>query len=289
MPNDLIHRFIFDGTDVRGEFVQLQQSVSDIVDSHDYPEPVAMLMGELLTAAVLLNGTIKLQGRLILQIRSEAQLPLAMVEINHEQKLRGIARLNDAIEDYSSEFNELVGGGTLVVTVDPEEGERYQSLVLLQGKHLAESLEIYFAQSEQLGTRLMLAAKDNAAAGLLLQQLPVQETPDPKRRAQQWEHLTILGNTATADEMLSLDITTLLNRLYVEETVRLLDERPVSFECSCSAARTAESLITLAAQQLDYLFAEDETIDVNCEFCGTTYTFTRASLSQTAKGNGAIH
>ncbi len=289
MPADINQRFLFDGTDVRGELVHLSKAFVDMTAEHGYPAPVKRLLGEMLVAVVLLSGTIKYRGRLILQVRSQGQIPLAMVETSNDGKIRGIARLNPEVSDFDEDFHALLRDGTLVMTVEPEGGERYQSIVPLLADNFAACIEAYFAQSEQLGTRLSLAVSEHQAAGLLLQQLPPQLVTDVTERDKQWQHLVILGQTVTAEELLHLDSESLLGRLYVKDPVRLVDQRQVIFECSCSAARAARSIAELGTEQLDYLFEEDDVITVDCEFCRATYDFSRESLSELVRGDQTSH
>jgi molecular chaperone Hsp33 len=289
MPADINQRFLFDGTDVRGELVHVNQAYRDMTAAHGYPAPVRNLLGEMLVAVVLLSGTIKYRGRLILQVRSQGQVPLAMVETSNEGKVRGIARLSPDVTDFNEDFHTLLQDGTLVMTVEPEGGERYQSIVPLLADTFAGCIEAYFAQSEQLGTRLSLAVSEDQAAGILLQQLPPQLITDQAERENQWQHLAILGQSVTAEELLNLNSEALLGRLYVQDPVRLVDQRQVMFECSCSAARAARSIAELGSEQLDYLFEEDDVITVDCEFCLAKYEFTRESLSELVRGDEPSH
>ena len=140
MTINFSQRFIFDAADIRGDFVQLGSTFQEILAINQYPEAVAQQLGEFLVASVLLSSTIKFEGRLILQIKSEGQIPLLMVETTHDRKIRGIVRLREDVQDYSSSFRELFRDGSLAVTIEPDKGERYQSLVPLTGDNLAGCL-----------------------------------------------------------------------------------------------------------------------------------------------------
>ena len=142
--------------------------------------------------------------------------------------------------------------------------------------------------SRCLSIRSSLAVSEDSAAGMLLQQLPPQLVTDPTSRERQWEHLVILGQTVTEEELLSVETETLLKRLYLEDPVRLVDDRAIAFECSCSALRTARSIIELGTEQLEYLFAEDELIFVDCEFCLSRYEYSRETLSELVR-SGELH
>ena len=181
---DRSRRFLFDDADIRGESVCLERAYQEILAVHQYAPGVSRLLGELMAAAVLLSGNLKFEGKLILQVRSEGQIPLLMVECNQHLQIRAIAR--GAQEATAERFDQLVTSGQLAITVDPDRGQRYQGIVPLVEDSLAHSLDAYFTHSEQLGTRLWLAADGERAAGLLLQQLPAEEVTAEDERAGQW-------------------------------------------------------------------------------------------------------
>ena len=205
MPADRAQRFLFDATDIRGECVHLKDAWSEVLAANPTVPGAHSLLGEFVAASLLLAATIKFEGRLILQVRSEGEVPLLMAEASHDKKVRAIVRVADGVERLSGDFATVFSGGTLAVTIENQQGERYQSLVALVGDSLAASLEGYFDQSEQLQTRISLAANDDVAAGMLLQQLPRQLVTDEKQREIQWEHITILGDSLSREELLTLD------------------------------------------------------------------------------------
>ncbi len=276
-PPDLATRFLFEDADIRGETVRLGQACRDITSIHAYPPGVSRQLGEFLAAAVLLSANLKFRGKLILQVRGGGQVPLLMAECSSDLAIRGLAR--GAAKATAEDFRQLLGDGQLAITVDPERGERYQGIVALDGVSLADSLEAYFRQSEQLGSRLWLASDGASAAGLLLQQLPEQVTTDAPRRQQQWEHACALAGTLRPDELLGLSTRDLLFRLYHEEAVRLFEPRPVAFRCSCSRERTLAALRSLPAAELDELLRELGGITMDCEFCHQQYRFGREDLA----------
>ena len=274
---DTTQRFLFENVDVRGELVALDTSYREVLAKHDYPEPVRELLGEMLAAAVLLSTTIKFDGLLILQASSSGPISTLMVECASDQAVRGIARYSEAITGTS--LADLMPDGILAITVDPEEGQRYQGIVALDGSTLAESLNGYFQNSEQLPTRFRLQADGRTARGLLLQALPADRQRDAEHRAATWEHLNILADTLSAEELLSLDNQTVLHRLFHEEDVRLFDPRAARFECSCSAERSGNALISLGHDDALALLAEQNgEIEIDCQFCNTRYLFDRARL-----------
>lgn len=270
-------RFLFEEADIRGETVHLDSAYREIVEAHEYAPAVRQLLGEFLAAAVLLSTTLKFEGKLVLQVRSDGQVPLLMAECNSALEVRAIAQ--GAEQASSSEFEQLLGNGQLAITIEPLNGQRYQGIVPLSGGCLAHTLDAYFEQSEQLKTRFWLAADNNRAAGLLIQQLPSQVTPDPTEREQQWEHTCTLAATVQDDELLDIDTPVLLHRLYHEEALRLFEARPVAFRCSCSRERTYNALSTLAPTEIEELLEELGSITMDCEFCNQQYRFDRGDLT----------
>ncbi|QFU76961.1 Hsp33 family molecular chaperone HslO [Halioglobus maricola] len=272
---DRAQRFLFEETDIRGEIVQLDATYRDILTVHQYPPGVARLLGEFMAAAVLLATTLKFEGKLVLQARSEGQIPLLMAECNSLLQVRGIAR--GAQEATADNFEQLLGGGQLAITIDPDSGQRYQGIVPLQGS-LAASLEMYFEQSEQLGTRFWLSANEQSAAGMLLQQLPTQLVPDPAERQAHWEHATTLAATLRDEELLGLAAPEIAHRLYHEDPLRLFEALPVSFKCTCSRERTLAALSSIQTADIEELLAELGSITMDCEFCNQQYQFVREDL-----------
>ncbi len=287
LDSDYTQRFLFDDTDVRGEWVGLERSYVEVLAKHPYPEPVAQLLGELLAAAALLVGTLKFDGLLVLQARSAGAVPLLMVECSSEREVRGIARYHEEQLTPGATLAELMPEGVLAMTIDPANGQRYQGIVALDGIDLADSLSNYFASSEQLPTRFWLNADGRRACGLLLQQLPADRIRDGEAREASWQHLRTLADTLTAEELLGLNTETLLHRLYHEEQVRLFDPRPIRFHCSCSRERSAKALISLGQHDAEQLLGEQGgSVTIDCQFCNQKYRFDAADVTQLFAGAG---
>ncbi|MBP8883011.1 MAG: Hsp33 family molecular chaperone HslO [Pseudomonas sp.] len=288
--NDFSQRFLFDDTDVRGEMVALRESYAHVLAKHAYPQAVAQLLGEMMAAAALLVGTLKFDGLLVLQARAEGPLSLLMVECSSARELRGIARY-DAERigaDVDADLQSLMPNGVLAITIDPTRGQRYQGIVDLDGVDLAECLSNYFASSEQLPTRFWLKADGQRARGLLLQQLPPHHQTEAEERAESWNHVLTLADTLTAEELLGLDNPTLLHRLYHEENVRLFDEQPLQFRCSCSRERSASALASLGQGDAELLLAEQGgSVVIDCQFCNERYAFDAADIAQLFAGAGS--
>ena len=285
--NDCTQRFIFDDSDVRGEMVALERSYAEVLAKHPYPEPVAQLLGEFMAAAALLVGTLKFDGLLILQARSEGPVPMLMIECSSEREIRGLARYHGEQIAPDATLVDLMPNGVLALTVDPTHGKRYQGIVDLDGATLAECFTNYFVMSQQTNTRFWLYADGRRARGLLLQQLPADRIRDPEERDVNWEHLTALAGTLNADELLGLDNETVLHRLYHEEAVRLFDSLPLRFRCSCSRERSGNALVSLGLEDAQQLVVEHGgAVEIDCQFCNERYLFDAADVAQLFAGAG---
>ena len=288
LDSDYTQRFLFDDTDVRGEWVGLERSYAEVLAKHAYPEPVAQLLGELLAAAALLVGTLKFDGLLVLQARSSGAVPLLMVECSSDRQVRGIARYHAEQIEPGATLGELMPDGMLALTMDPARGQRYQGIVGLEGVNLAACLSAYFASSEQLPTRFWLYADGRRACGLLLQQLPADRIHDAEEREASWQHLVTLADTLTAEELLALDTTTVLHRLYHEEQVRLFEPKAIHFQCSCSRERSGNALISLGQEDAEELAREQGgAVTIDCQFCNQQYRFDAADIAQLFAGAGS--
>ena len=280
MLTDHLQRFLFDGTDVRGERVSLEQTWRQVQDRHHYPDAVAMRLGELLSAAALLTATLKLDGIMTIEVRGAGPVTLLMAESSPgngelEQQLRGIARWDEeAALSQDMTLAELLGQGQIVITLDPRNGKRYQGIVALEHETLAGCLEHYFMQSEQLPTRLWLASDRTRSAGLLLQQLPQSDSQD----ADAWPRLSLLADTVTSEELLTLNAESLLYRLFNEEQTRVFTPVPVAFGCTCSRERFAHALSRIDPEELRSIIEAQGQVETHCHFCNTHYAFTAADV-----------
>ncbi len=275
---DFKQRFLFPDTDIRGELVRLEDSLEAILGSHDYPLAVQGLVGEAVAAVALLAGTLKFSGRLSLQAQGRGPVSLLLAECTHDGQLRALAR-HDGELDTAANIGALIGDGTMVITITPDQGRQYQGIVPLEGDTLAQCLEGYFQQSEQLPTRLWLAAGNGRAAGLMLQRLPDQVASRDGNR-QQWEHLEALAGTLKMEELLDLPAETVLRRLFHETPPRLPEPQPLRFGCTCSRERTESALLSLGADELKTLLEEDGEATLTCDFCLSQEHFDAVDLAE---------
>ena len=276
--HDQLHRYLFEQFAVRGELVTVSETWKQIPENHNYPLPVKTLLGELLVATSLLTATLKFAGDITVQLQGDGPMSLAVINGNNQQQMRGVARVQGDVPE-NADLKTLVGNGYLVITISPEEGERYQGVVGLEGDTLAACLEDYFMRSEQLPTRLFIRTGEvdgqPAAGGMLLQVLPAQDA-----QTNDFEHLATLTETIKAEELFNLSATDVLWRLYHEEEVTVYDPQAVEFKCTCSRERCAGALKTLPDEEIDSIMAEDGEIDMHCDYCGTHYVFNSMDIAE---------
>lgn len=269
---DTLHRFLLERSGVRGVVVRLEQAWRQIRGDGHYPEGVASLLGEASAAAALLTGHAKVEGRLSLQIKGEAPLRTLFAECTRDGTLRGIAHWREPLPARLSP-RQFGDGALLAVTIENAargggEPQRYQGLVGLDADSLSQALEQYFERSEQLPTRLLLAADGGVACGIMLQLLPGQEDGgDGFHRA------GVLLATMGGDELLGLPPETALHRLFHEEGVRMLAEQPLRFGCSCSRERVEGMLRALGPDEARAAVMDGGYAEVRCEFCNRGYRF----------------
>ena len=287
---DTLQKFLFQDAPVRGELVEISDTWLQIQARHDYPKAVSTLLGEMVSAAALLSANLKFNGALIMQIHGDGPVRLLVVECDSDLQLRATAKLaSDAVIPDDASLTQLVnagGNGRFVITLDPKDklpGQQpYQGIVPLDGESMASVIENYMLRSEQLDTKLWLAADENVARGLLLQKLPNEGgTGTPvENEAEAWNHIVMLGSTVRRDELLSTDIETMLRRLFWEETIRVFDARHPSFHCSCSREKVGSMLKMLGRAEVESALADLGTLAINCDFCGQYYGFDKVDCAQ---------
>jgi molecular chaperone Hsp33 len=303
-----LHKFIFDGLPVRGMLVRLTDSWQEILKRRQaaggYPVEVMHLLGEMAAAGALMQSSISFDGALILQIFGDGPVKLAVAEVQPDLSLRATATVTGSVEAGSS-LSQLVNvnnEGRCAITLDPKDkhpGQQpYQGVVPLFGnrhekiENLGEVLEHYMLQSEQLDTRLILAADGNVAAGLLIQRLPVkgqgnlqgqlghEVNEDQIGINEDYKRIAMLAGTLKREELLTLDVDTILRRLFWQEPLTRFEPLNPSFGCSCSRERVGNMLRSLGTAEIESIIAERGKVDVACEFCGAQYAFDPVDAAQ---------
>ncbi|MGL6315335.1 Hsp33 family molecular chaperone HslO [Vibrio sp. WXL103] len=290
MANNVLNRYLFEDLSVRGELVQLDDAYQQIITSKEYPAALQKLLGELLVSTTLLTATLKFEGSITIQLQGDGPVSLAVINGDHDQKVRGVARWEGDIAPDAT-LHEMMGKGYLVITIDPKQGERYQGVVGLEGDNLTQVIENYFANSEQLKTRLWIRTGEMDgkphAAGMLIQVMPDGTgTPDD------FEHLEQLTDTIKDEELFTLEAQELLYRLYNQEQVRLFEPQPVEFFCGCSRERSGAAIVTLDRAEVDDILATEGSIALHCDYCGTNYAFDSSQVAELfahASGNKTLH
>jgi molecular chaperone Hsp33 len=305
-----LHRFLFDGLPVRGSIVRLTDAWTEILQRRrrsaggEWQQPVIELVGEMAAAGVLMQSNIKFNGALVLQIFGDGPVKVAVAEVQHDLSLRATAKVVGPV-DADARLADMVNvsnKGRCAITLDPREKlpgqQAYQGMVPLYGDHheklgrIGDVLEHYMLQSEQLDTKLILAADEKVAAGLLIQRLPVageknlagsfvsQENEDEIGRNEDYNRIATLAASLTRQELLELDVDTVLRRLFWEEKLMQFPPQRPNFACTCSRERVASMIRGLGREEADSIVAEQGEIDVACDFCGQQYRFDAVDAAQ---------
>jgi molecular chaperone Hsp33 len=284
---DRLLKFLFAGAPVRGGLVRVESAWRQMVELHDYPPVVTRLLGEMVAAATLLATNIKFNGALVMQVHGDGPVRLLVVECQPDLALRATAKLGEGEIPADATLQQLInrsGQGRCAITLDPRDplpGQQpYQGIVPLDGDSMAAILQNYMRQSEQLDTRLVLAADDHVAAGLLLQRLPDHGGRAEPLDADAWDRAVTLGATLTPQELLALPPETLLRRLYNQETLQLQATLTPRFACSCSRERIGRMLRSLGREEVDSIIDEMKEVTVTCDFCNRRYVFDAVDVAQ---------
>ncbi len=268
---DKLQAFIFQDMDIRGQITTLAASQSEILAQHHYPPSVALVFSEFLAAVSLLGATLKYSGRVILQAKGRGPVTTIMAECSSDGGLRGIVHGDLESCDNLVGLASLVGSATLAITIEPDKGERYQGIVPLEGEQLSQCLEYYFEKSEQLPTKIKLAASANGVSGILVQQMP--DTQDREKVALDWLNISALLATLLPDEQLCRSHNDQLYLLFHEHLLRLFEPVSLRFRCTCSRPRTERALRALGRQEVASMCLEMGVVEVTCQFCNAQYRF----------------
>ena len=286
---DTLQKFMFENSLVRGELIEISDAWQQVQSRRTYPAVVSAILGEMMAAASLLSANLKFDGTIIMQIHGDGPVQLLVAECDATLRLRAPAKLREDAEiSEQAGLQELVnanGEGRFAITLDPTDKQpgqqAYQGIVALEGESVATVIENYMMRSEQLDTRLWLAADDKVARGLLLQKLPDDGGKiTPLADADVWNRTVTLASTLNQQELLGTDIMTLLQRLYWEETVRVFDPRHPTFHCGCSRKKVGNMLKMLGREEIDSALADLGKLDINCDFCGQDYLFDPVDCKQ---------
>jgi molecular chaperone Hsp33 len=296
---DCLHRFVFEHYPIRGHLVHLDAAWQALIEHREYPATIRNILGEAVAASLLLAGTIKFDGVLSLQLQGDGPVHLLLAQCTSGLGVRGLARYQEgaqaggaadaaaaAAARGGAAAMSLIGSGNLTVTLETDDGaQRYQGIVPLSGVRLADSLQVYFENSEQLPTRLWLYADGAGVSGMLLQRLPAEggagatfERPLDVEDA--WRRVQLIADTLTPEELRTLGDAEILHRLFNEDDVRLFEPSPVYFRCRCSRERVAGMLQGLGEGETRSVLEERGEVEVRCDFCNRAYVFDAVDVAQ---------
>ncbi len=294
---DSLHRFLFEHYPIRGHIVHLDAAWRALLEHRDYPASVRKALGEAVAASVLLAATLKFEGTLSLQLQGDGPMHLLLAQCSNELGVRAVARYRETpeIADPDADLLALSGAGKLLVTLENDDlSQRYQGIVSLEGRGLADSLQGYFENSEQLPTRLWLHADDNGVSGMLLQRLsddsvvsrggPGLESEVRPDFDDAWHRVQLLADTLRPEELRELSDRQILQRLFAEDDVRIFESSPVYFRCRCSRDRVVGMLRGVGADEIRSVLAERGSVEVRCDFCNRAYQFDRVDVEQIFSG-----
>jgi molecular chaperone Hsp33 len=286
---DCLHRFMFEQYPIRGHLVHLDASWRALIEHREYPAPIRDTLGEAVAASLLLAATIKFEGVLSLQLQGDGPVHLMLAQCTSGLGVRGLARYKESgfADGGAAGIADLIGAGNLTVTLETDDGsQRYQGIVPIAGRRLAESLQVYFENSEQLPTRLWLHADADGASGMLLQRLPGADASPGVHAADvaavddAWRRVQLIGETLTPGELRTLGDAEILHRLFNEDDVRLYEPTPVYFRCRCSRERVGGMLQSLGEAETRSVLAERGEVEVRCDFCNRAYVFDAVDVAQ---------
>jgi molecular chaperone Hsp33 len=301
-----LHKFIFDGLPVRGALVRLGGAWQEVLQRRAantqtgaYAQPVRELLGEMLAAGVLMQSNIKFNGALVLQIMGDGPVKVAVAEVQSDLSLRATASVQGEVGAGArlSEMVNVLNQGRCAITLDPKDKQpgqqAYQGVVSLHGdrkeklEKISEVLEHYMLQSEQLDTRLILAADDKVAAGLLIQRMPMEGEGNLEKSREDdigldeaFNRIAIFAQSLKRQELLELDADTILHRLFWEEKLLRFEPDHPKFACTCSRERVSSMLRNLGVEEVESILAERDQLEVGCDFCGVQYRFDPVDAAQ---------
>jgi molecular chaperone Hsp33 len=312
---DCLHRFVFEHYPIRGHLVHLDAAWQALIEHRQYPRAIRDILGEAVAASLLLAATVKFDGVLSLQMQGEGSVHLLLAQCTSGLGVRGLARYQEvraapdpsdstdaggAVRAAGRSTADLIGTGNLTVTVETDDGaQRYQGIVPITGDRLADSLQVYFENSEQLPTRLWLYADECGAYGMLLQRLPAEGRASPSNVPavdDAWRRVQLIADTLTLTELRTLADAEILRRLFHEDDVRLFEPSPVYFRCRCSRERVGGMLQGLGEIETRSILAERGEVEVRCDFCNRAYVFDAVDVAQlfnadarSSVGGGSVH
>lgn len=285
---DQLQKYLFADRSVRAQTVDLTLAWQQLQANHDYPPSVVRLLGELVAASTLLAANLKFEGSLVLQLQGDGDIPLIVVECRSNLDIRATVKVREGAQlPPEGDLQSLVnpgGKGRFSVVLDPARRKPsqppYQGVVPMAGDTVAQVLEHYMVTSEQLQTRIWLAANAERSTGLLLQKLPDTGGHPQSSEEPSWDRAQHLAATLTEAEMLTASPSTLIHRLFWDEDLLVFDAQPVRFHCPCSRERVSNMLRMLGYDEVKDILNEQGRVQVNCDYCTRQYVFDRVDCAE---------
>ncbi|WP_373019479.1 Hsp33 family molecular chaperone HslO [Thiomicrorhabdus sp.] len=274
MSHNAVQRFLFKELNIRGQHIRLEDSWQSMLKDRHYPQAIVKLLGELTAMSVLMANGMKHEGRITLQVQGTGPITLLVVEVTHDLKIRGVAKTNQTITTEST-IDELLGDGQILVTMENTQTQHhFQSYVPREGDSIAESFETFLSQSEQLPSKIWLAADDNNIGGVLIQKMPETDGHD----ADGWDRIIHLTTTVKDEELTTLPVEELLHRLFHEEVIELFEAQEVAYECPQDRERVEAMLKSLGEAEVRKVLEEQGEIVIHNEICNFHMRFNQDDI-----------
>lgn len=276
MSVNAVQRFLFKELNIRGQHIQLQESWQEMIKDRHYPQPIIELLGELTAMAVMMANGMKHQGRVTLQIQGSGPITLLVVDVTHDLKIRGVAKTNQSIEG-DTDFNALLGDGQILMTLENTQTQHhFQSYVPREGQSVAEAFETYLSQSEQLPSKIWLAANEQALGGVVIEKMPETAGQDEDG----WQRIVHLTTTVQDEELTTLPAEALIHRLFHEELVELFEPASVVYECPKDEKRITDMLISLGEEEVRKVLEEQGEVVIHNEMCNFHLRFDKDDIDR---------
>ena len=276
MSVNAVQRFLFKELNIRGQHIQLQDSWQAMIKDRHYPQPIVKLLGELTAISVLLANGMKHQGRITMQIQGSGPITLLVVDVTHDLKIRGVAKTNREITTEST-LDELLGDGQILMTLENTQTQHhFQSYVPREGDSVAQAFETYLSQSEQLPSKLWLAANEQSLGGVLIQKMPETDGHDEDG----WDRVLHIATTVKEEELTTLDSEALLHRLFHEELIELFEAEEVLYECPQDKERVTNMLLSLGEEEVRKVLEEQGEIVIHNEMCNYHLRFNKDDIDE---------
>lgn len=274
--NDAIQRFLFKNLDIRGQHLNIHQAWQKMIVDRHYPPALTQILGELTAVAIMLANGMKHSGKVSIQVQGTGPVHLLVVQVTHQLGMKGVAKTNQTLTTESG-LDALLGDGQILVTLENTQTNRFfQSYVPREADTITEAFENFLSQSEQQPSKLWLAANDQAIGGVLIQKMPTTDHHD----ADGWERITHLSNTATESELIEFDATTLLHRLFHEETVELFTPENIQYDCPQNEEAVETMLKSLGEEEVRKILADEGEVVIHNEMCGKHFRFNEADVNR---------